>query len=182
MPKNDGNRTIEDIRIAFRNFAGKEGVYNRAGDKNFAILLEPALAQQLLDDGWNVKFLKDRDDGEDQPYIQVAVSYKTRPPKVAMVTSRGISYLTEDEVELLDWADIEEADCTLHPYEWSVNGKSGVKAYLHTLFVRIAEDYLQDKWTNWVEQNKQLQITPSRRTDYIDGEVVEETYEIEGAT
>lgn len=171
MAKNDRNRTLEDITIAFRNFAGKEDLYNREGDRNFAIILEPEVADSMLQDGWNVKYLRARDEGDDpQPYIQVAVSYKNRPPKICMVTSKGMTYLTEDEVEMLDWVDIETADCTLNPYDWSVNGKAGTKAYLQALYVKIEEDYLQAKWTAFVEDSKKGQLEVGSDLMVIDGE------------
>jgi hypothetical protein len=177
MARNDKNVTLEDVTIAFRNFAGKEDVYNREGDRNFAILLDGETAARMERDGWNVKYLREREEGDgQQAYIQVAVSYKNRPPRVAMVTSRGLSYLGEDMIETLDWVDIETADVTLNPYEWVVNGKTGVKAYLQTLYVKIEEDYLQMKWEAWAEDRKQIAASP----DYIDGEIVD-NYEIEGA-
>jgi hypothetical protein len=155
MPKNDRNRTLEDITIAFRNFAGKEDMYNRQGDRNFAIILEPDVAESMLRDGWNVKYLRARDEGDEpQPYIQVAVSFKTRPPKIVMVTSKNMTHLTEDLVEQLDWVDIETADCTLNPYEWAVGDKHGTKAYLHALYIKIEEDYLQEKWAAFLEDSK----------------------------
>lgn len=172
MARNDRNRTLEDINIAFRNFAGKEDVYNRQGDRNFAILLDQETADSMIQDGWNVKYLRAREDGDEpQPYIQVTVSYKNRPPKICMVTSRGMTYLTEDEVEMLDWVDVETADCTLNPYDWNVNGKTGTRAYLQALYVKIEEDYLQAKWTAFVEENKsnRLQIESSNPV-VIDGE------------
>lgn len=156
MPKNERNRTLEDITIAFRNFTGKEDMYNRQGNRNFAIILDPKEADAMLRDGWNVKYLRARDEGDEpQPYIPVAVSYKNRPPKICLVTSKSMTYLTEDEVEMLDWVDVETADCTLNPYDWSVNGKAGTKAYLHALYIKIEEDYLQAKWTAFVEESKQ---------------------------
>lgn len=172
MPRNDRNRTLEDVTIAFRNFAGKEDVYNRAGDRNFAILLDEQTAQDMEQDGWNVKHLREREEGDgQQAYIQVAVSYKNRPPKICMITSKGMTYLGEAEVELLDWADIETADVTLNPYEWVVNGKSGVKAYLQALYVKIEEDYLQLKWTAWIEGNRnEVQQIESSQPVVIDGE------------
>lgn len=179
MARNANNLILEDVTIAFRNFEGKEDTYNRAGDRNFAILLDEDRATQMERDGWNVKYLKARDEDEvPQAYIQVAVSYKARPPKIGMVTSKGLTYLGESEVEMLDWVDIEVADVTLNPYEWAVNGKTGVKAYLQTLFIKIEEDYLQQKWTSYVEDNRKA-IGPSR--DYIDGEIVDEQLQIEGA-
>lgn len=183
MPKNDGNVTLEDIVIAFRNFSGKADKYNAEGDRNFAILLDPPVADALLDKGWNVKYLRVREEGDEpQAYIQVSVNFKHKPPKIAMVTSRGMSYLSEDMVEMLDWADIEEADVTLNPYQWEVGGKTGIKAYVKSLFIKIEEDYLQEKWTAYVESSRQqLAIEASSADDYIDGEIVEPMLELEGA-
>lgn len=169
MGRNDRNLILEDVVIAFRNFEGKEDTYNRAGDRNFAILLDEDRAAQMERDGWNVKYLKEREEGEgQQAYIQVAVSYKARPPKIGMVTSKGLTYLGENEVEMLDWVDIEVADVTLNPYEWAVNGKTGVKAYLQTLFIKIEEDYLQQKWTSFVEDGRK-QLAASDHT-VVEGE------------
>lgn len=176
MARNDRNLTLEDVSIAFRNFAGKEDTYNRAGDRNFAILLDEKRAEEMMADGWNVKHLKVREEGDvPQAYIQVAVSYKSRPPKICMITSRGLTYLTEAEVDLIDWVDIETADVILYPYEWAVNGKTGVKAYLVSLFIKIEEDYLQEKWTNWAENQPKAVSGPR---DYIDGELLDEPRQI----
>ena len=68
------NITIEGARIVFRNFSGKEGRFNPPGKKNFCVLLDNELASNLKDDGWNVKWLKPREeDDEPQAYIQVCL-------------------------------------------------------------------------------------------------------------
>jgi hypothetical protein len=153
VTRNDkGNITIEDAQIAFRNFAGKEEKYNNEGDRNFAILLRPDDELKMISAGWNVKHLKVREEGDvAQAFIHCSISYKNRPPRIAMVTSRGLTYLGQDEIDMLDWVDIETADVTLNPYTWTVGDKSGVKAYVQSLFIKIAEDYLQEKWTDWAE-------------------------------
>lgn len=164
--------TIEDARIAFRNFAGKEDKYNAAGKRNFVILLEPARADQMMRDGWNVKHLKARDEDEvPQPYVQASVNYENRPPKICMITSRGLTYLEQDLLDQLDWVDIETADVTLRAYDWNVGDKSGRKAYVQSLYMKIEEDYLQDKWTSWAENQKAIAAGPV--VDYIDGEVLQ---------
>jgi hypothetical protein len=141
------NVLIEDAQVIFKNFRGEEGKYNKAGDRNFGVLLDDDLARRLLKEGWNVKTLKARDEGDEpQPWIPVAIGYGYRPPKIMMVTSGGRNELTEDLVASLDWADWEKADIILRPYPWSVSGSSGIKAYVKTLVVVIAEDYLELKY------------------------------------
>lgn len=149
MAQNDNTVLMEGVRIIFRNFAGKEGMYNREGDRNFAVLLDETIAQQMLEDGWNVKYLKPRDEEElPQAYLQVSVNFKGRPPRVVMITSRGRTNLGEDEVELLDWADIVNVDLIVRPYEWAVNGATGIKAYAQSVFVTIQEDALELKYAD----------------------------------
>lgn len=147
MAYDDKNVTMEGVRIIFRNFSGKEGQYNREGDRNFAVLLDPKVAKQMERDGWNVKTLMPREEGDEpQPYLTVAVNYKGRPPRVVMITSRGRTNLDEDTVGALDWADIINVDLIVRPYEWAVSGKSGIKAYLQSIYVTIQEDPLELKY------------------------------------
>lgn len=142
--------TIEDARIVFRNFAGNAGKFNREGDRNFAVLLPPDIAEAMAADGWNVKTLAAREEGDDeQPYVQVTVSYKGRPPHIVLITSQNRTALDEGTVELLDVVDIEKVDLIVNPYEWELaSGANGVKAYLKTMFITIREDELQLKYSN----------------------------------
>jgi hypothetical protein len=145
---------MEGVRIIFRNFSGKEGQYNREGDRNFAVLLDQQVATDLATDGWNVKWLKPReeDEGEDpQAYLQVSVNFKGRPPRVVLLTSTKRRNLDESEVEDLDWVDIKNVDLIIRPYEWTVNGKSGIKAYLQSIYVTIEEDALEKKYAEMEE-------------------------------
>lgn len=142
---------IEDARIIFKNFAGNEGPMNAAGERNFSVVIsDPALAQQMADDGWNIKKGKDDPDGNERdPFINVKLGYNGRtPPKVVMITSRGRTNLTQDEVEILDWSRFRTADVIFRPYNWNAAGKSGIKAYLISLFVTIEEDELDLKYAD----------------------------------
>lgn len=139
---------VEDAQIIFRNFAGKEGQYNREGDRNFCVILTEDVAKQMEADGWNIRYLEAREEGdEDTPYIQVAVNFNNRPPRVVMLTSTTRTQLSEESVEVLDWADVKTADLIARGYEWSVNGKTGTKAYLQSLFITIEEDALERKYS-----------------------------------
>lgn len=138
---------IEDATLIFKNFAGNEDKYNRSGDRNFAVILPESIAADMESDGWNVRYLKPREE-EDNPvaYVQVAVNFKNRPPRIVMITSTGRTALSEDMVETLDYADIKTVDLIARGYDWEVNGKSGTKAYLQSMFVTIEEDALEQKY------------------------------------
>jgi hypothetical protein len=138
---------VEDAQIIFRNFEGKEGQYNRKGDRNFGVILDPKTAQKMLKDGWNVKFLRSREEDETEtPWVQVSVNFENRPPRVVMITSTSRTNLDESTVEVLDWADIQTVDLIARAYNWEVNGKTGIKAYLKSMFVTIEEDELERKY------------------------------------
>lgn len=149
MPPADNTVIMEGVRIIFRNFAGKEGQYNREGDRNFAVLLDEKTASLMAEDGWNVKMLKPRGEEEDavpQAYLPVAVNFRGRPPRIVLITSHNRTVLDEREVEMLDWVDILNVDLIVRPYEWTVNDKSGIKAYLQSMYITIQEDPLEAKY------------------------------------
>lgn len=172
---------IEGARIVFRNFAGKEGPYNREGDRNFSVLLDEEIAEKMLDDGWNVKYMRQTDpDLPRQAHLPVSVSYKYRPPTVVLTTAKNRTTLDEDDIAIVDMIDIDFTDLIVRPYPWAVNGKSGIKAYLQSCYVRIHEDYLKLKYESLEELPMRAGRTDEGDVlaieagpDWVDGEVVD---------
>lgn len=147
----NNNIVLEGARIGFRNFSGKEGQYNPPGRRTFNVFLDTEDGQRLQEDGWNIRWLRPRNEDEDpQASLMVQVEFsKGRPPKVVQITSHGKTELNEETINVLDWADIENCDIIIRPYNWEMkDGRKGVKAYLQTLYVTIKEDEFESKYYN----------------------------------
>lgn len=146
------NIVVEDAHIMFRNFSGKESMYNKAGVRGFSLRIDDEdFAQKLSNDGWNVKILAPRE-GDDavRHHLPVAVNYANVPPMVYLVTKRNKTLLDEATIETLDYAEIVTVDLTITPYQWQLpTGQSGVKAYLKTMYVTIEEDEFAHKYDDF---------------------------------
>lgn len=141
------NINIEEARICFRNFSGAEGKFNPKGSRNFGVFIDDDSAKMLEKDGWNIRYLKSRDEEEPpQAWLPVKISFDHIPPEVYLIRSNGKVKLGEDQINILDWAEIKNIDITIRPYNWEVNGKAGVKAYVKKMFVTIVEDKFDDKY------------------------------------
>lgn len=143
----EDNIRIEGARIGFRNFSGEEGRFNPKGRRNFCVFLEEDIAKDMKKEGWNVKWLEPREEGDEpQAYLQVKVVFGKIPPKIVLVTGRGKTRLDEDTVNILDWAEIQNVDLIIRPYNWEVNGDTGVSAYIKTMYVTLREDEFESKY------------------------------------
>lgn len=140
------NLVIEGAKLIFKNFAGEESKFNRRGNRNFCVLLEQEDAMNLMDAGWNIKELNTREDEESLYYLQTSVSFDNIPPKVVLISGRTKTMLDDTTIDTLDYAEIANVDLIIRPYHWEVNGKTGIKAYLKTMYVTVEVDEFAAKY------------------------------------
>lgn len=144
---------LKNYEITYKNFSGRESPngYNRAGNRNFSLVLDDETAQKMLNDGWNVR-IKEYDDGSHRNTLQVAVRYDIDRfrPRVVMVTPKANGkfikrVLDENTVSELDSATVTRASVMLNPSPWhNAMGNGGIKAYLQTGYFVIEKDPFED--------------------------------------
>lgn len=155
------NPVLEDVVIKWPNFSGEPDKFNRAGDRHFTVFLDTDIAEQMEQDGWNIKWLEPLEEGDNpQAHLNVAVNYNNIPPRIFMITGQGKTLLTEETVGLLDYAAIQTADLIINPYAWEVNGKSGIKAYVKSLYITVEEDEFAHKYYDTPDLDSDIQSDP----------------------
>lgn len=149
-------RNISDIKlmdrpgkeIRYRNFSGTEGKYNPPGRRSITLTIDPELAPFLKTDGWNIKEKLRGDDVEYQ--LQVFINYDNprKIPKINIIRmpEKKRVPITEDTIGELDSAEIESFDIKINPYQWELNGNTGVKAFVKSMNVCLEVDEVADRY------------------------------------
>lgn len=144
---------LDDARLVFRNFKGEGSKYNRAGDRNFSVVIETqdqydALMADVNDtgDAWNVKCKPGRDEGE-APFmhLQVKVKFNDNGPNVYLKSGAAKTKLTEASIAILDDIEIASVSLDIRPYDGEVNGKTYRAAYLKAIMVTQEVDRFSDE-------------------------------------
>jgi hypothetical protein len=181
--------TLENIRLIWKNFAGEKRLFNDEGKRNFSIPLTEEVALQLREIGWNVKDNAHKiDPGQPVDYhIPVTVKMDARiPPRVFLIVrSKNIRIpLDGDTISLLDTAELDKVDAVLRPFNWDVQGKQGVSAYLKLMYATLREDPLDLKYAHIPIEGEAGEVDGLIEAwsgdDVLEGEVVSETWEHEG--
>ena len=141
---------IDDATVIFKNFEGRGSMYNREGDRNFAIIIETEeMANALIEEGWNVKIKPPREEGENPfMYLVVKIKFNDRGPNIHLKSGRATRRLNESTIGMLDRIDILAADLDIRPYDWETAGKTGRTAYLQTIRVtqRINDRFAEEEY------------------------------------
>jgi len=151
LNSNEIKATLRDFPITFKNFSGRETRYNRAGNRNFALVLDDETADELLAQGWNIH-VKEYADGGRRNTLPVSIGYSEKyQPIVVMVTPKGEYFkktnLTEETVGELDAARVVRARVILNGRTWTnAQGNSGIKAWLDNGYFVIEKDVFADEF------------------------------------
>lgn len=138
---------IYGAKLVLRNFAGRQTKYTN-GARTFGVLIDPETAGKMVEEGWNVKYFQPKNEGEDPiPWISVSVNYNNIPPNIILISSSGKTRLSEDNVDMLDWAQLSNVDVSINPRRWINDaGKTCIKAYLKSMYATVYEDELDLKY------------------------------------
>ena len=123
---NVNNINIEGAIVIWKNFSGERDKFN-PGKRGFSVVIDDAaMAEELRNEGWNVK---------DRPLQEGAdPNHKT--------------LLDENTVAQLDVVDFVNCDISIRPYEWEMGGRTGITAYVDSMYVTIRENKFAEKYAD----------------------------------
>jgi hypothetical protein len=76
-----------------------------------------------------------------------------RDPKIFIVRDNNtLIHVTEETVDALDRADITSVDAVLAASYWEYAGRSGIKAYINSMYITIKENPIDAKYRKMMEE------------------------------
>lgn len=147
---NVNNINIEGAMIIWKNFSGERDKFN-PGKRGFSVVIDDTvMADELRQEGWNVKdrsLQEGADDSEQEWTLPVKLNMN-RYTQVWLIVGNHKTLLDEDTVSQLDVVDIVNCDISIRPYEWEMNGRTGITAYVDSMYVTIRENKFAEKYAD----------------------------------
>lgn len=131
--------SIENARFIFEtNFSGDPRRDKFGSDKRYAnIIIPEELANELADEGFNVRTIdpKDSEEYEKTYFIKVNVNFESKyPPRIYLVSGDNAPQLLDSEsVKLIDTVYVKNVNAILSKYYNDKTGKWSL--YARTLYV-----------------------------------------------
>lgn len=147
---NVNNINIEGAMIIWKNFSGERDKFN-PGKRGFSVVIDDTvMADELRQEGWNVKdrpLQEGADDSEQEWTLPVKLNMN-RYTQVWLIVGNHKTLLDEDTVSQLDVVDIVNCDISIRPYEWEMNGRTGITAYVDSMYVTIRGNKFAEKYAD----------------------------------
>jgi hypothetical protein len=147
---NVNNINIEGANIIWKNFSGERDKFN-PGKRGFSVVIDDAvMADELKQEGWNVKErpLQEGADPSEQEWTLPVKLNMNRYTQVWLIVGNHKTLLNEDTVAQLDVVDITDCDLSIRPYEWEMSGRTGITAYVDSMYVTIRENKFAKKYAD----------------------------------
>lgn len=147
---NVNNINIEGASIIWKNFSGERDRFN-PGKRGFSVVIDDAvMADELRNEGWNIKErpLQEGADPSEQEWTLPVKLNMNRYTQVWLIVGNHKTLLDENTVAQLDVVDIIDCDISIRPYEWEMSGRTGITAYVDSLYVTIRENKFAEKYAD----------------------------------
>lgn len=147
---NVNNINIEGATIIWKNFSGERDKFN-PGKRGFSVVIDDAvMADELRQEGWNIKerpLMEGADPSEQEWTLPVKLNMN-RYTQVWLIVGNHKTLLDENTVSQLDVVDIVNCDISIRPYEWEMSGRTGITAYVDSMYVTIRENKFAEKYAD----------------------------------
>ncbi len=147
-------------RGSYRNFEGRGGEYNTSGSRNFVVFLDTEFAKEIEAKGAPVVWKPNKyNDGELRAQMKVHVKYRDKlgnpltPPKIILMSRKNKTELEEDDIKMLDHADISRFDMILSMYKNKGNMGPENSVSLSTLYATLNENELDAMYADQDDGN-----------------------------
>ena len=147
---NVNNINIEGANIIWKNFSGERDRFN-PGKRGFSVVIDDSvMADELKQEGWNIKErpLQEGADPSEQEWTLPVKLNMNRYTQVWLIVGNHKTLLNEDTVAQLDVVDIVNCDISIRPYEWEMSGRTGITAYVDSMYVTIRENKFAEKYAD----------------------------------
>ena len=147
---NVNNINIEGATIIWKNFSGEGDRFN-PGKRGFSVVIDDAvMADELKQEGWNIKErpLQEGADPSEQEWTLPVKLNMNRYTQVWLIVGNHKTLLDENTVAQLDVVDIIDCDISIRPYEWEMSGRTGMTAYVDSMYVTIRENKFAEKYAD----------------------------------
>lgn len=147
---NVNNINIEGATIIWKNFSGERDKFN-PGKRGFSVVIDDAvMADELRNEGWNIKErpLQEGADPSEQEWTLPVKLNMNRYTQVWLIVGNHKTLLDENTVAQLDVVDIIDCDISIRPYEWEMSGRTGITAYVDSMYVTIRENKFAEKYAD----------------------------------